>query len=552
MASNIDVSVPTPVRATTKSVRDNFIAAKDEIEALQTENVQQGDRLDVLESGGGVDLTDLEDRVTVNETDIAGLQTENSVQDDRLDVLEAGGGGGSVDLTDLEDRVDVTETDIAALQTDVGQNTTDITGLDGRVGVNETDIAGLTTQVNTNKADIKDNKDNIAVHEDRIDDLEARPIGSGGGGVPEPDAVKKPELADVGLVRETTVIPNPDFDPTDLVDPKPEFLNSGKWRTLTTGDIETDPNSTFAVDPNDPKYDGLDNQLLVNRFFAEEIEGVGSVDISDSPPSDNKEGDLWFDNEEDVMQLAIFHEGSDAWVPVAPPTTIVERVTKGESTQLAIIDQIEESLTKQSQMDTVINNIADAVPNKVDKSGTNQLPDDTDWKIKQNTSEGKNKTLIHSVGGQLGVYNLKEPSESHHAATKAYVDANSGDNSGVPARPPGLKFMVMIQDALPGYFNWWVRSSTNQQHLELNTTDRDGIVWGADIPREDVRYSDDIPFTVWEVVGGGWKMKVTGTISRIDFHPTHTLCYVSSHTALNGGNFVDNSGPYYITIGGII
>jgi hypothetical protein len=116
MASDIDVNVPTPVRATTKSVRENFVAAKDEIEALQLDNAAQDDRLDLLEAGGSVDLTPLEDRITVNESDIADLQA------------------------------------------DVGQNTTDITDLDGRVGVNEVDIVGLKAQVDTNKDGIKDNK----------------------------------------------------------------------------------------------------------------------------------------------------------------------------------------------------------------------------------------------------------------------------------------------------------------------------------------------------------------------------------------------------------
>ena len=94
MASNIDVSVPTPVRATTKSVRDNFVAAKDEIEALQTSeaslvvdveaekirNDDQDQRLDALESGGGIDLTPIEDRVTVNGGDIAANTADIAVE----------------------------------------------------------------------------------------------------------------------------------------------------------------------------------------------------------------------------------------------------------------------------------------------------------------------------------------------------------------------------------------------------------------------------------------------------------------------------------------
>ncbi len=191
---------------------------------------------------------------------------------------------------------------------------------------------------------------------------------------------------------------------------------------------------------------------------------------------------------------------------------------------------------------------------KLGNSGANQLPDDADWKIKQHTSEGKNTTLIHSVDGQLGVYNLKEPIESHHAATKGYVDSKSSGNSGnggvSASRPPGLKFNYLISHLRDGYFQWWKNGTTNNQHIELATTDRDGIAWGANTPREDVKYTHHQSFTVWEVSGGGWKMKVTGTISRIDFHPDHALCYVSSKTALNGDFVVD--GTYYITIGGIL
>ena len=275
MASNIDVNVPTPVRATTKSVRENFVAAKDEIEALQTNeanlttdveaekirNDDQDQRLDTLEAGGGIDLTPLEDRVTVNEGDIAANTADIAVEaqareaaDDALDIridnLSASGGYDDTqvkaDIADLDDRVTVNEGDIAT-------NVADIAGLDGKVTVNEGDISKLKTDVGKNKSDISDNKA-------LIDDLAAA------SGVPEPDAVKKPELADVALVRETNVISNPNYDSLDP--DSEEFLNSGNWRTLTTGDIDTDPTTTFSFDPNNPEYTGLDTQLLVNRFLA--------------------------------------------------------------------------------------------------------------------------------------------------------------------------------------------------------------------------------------------------------------------------------------------
>ena len=50
------------------------------------------------------------------------------------------------------------------------------------------------------------------------------------------------------------------------------------------------------------------------------------------------------------MQLFIWHEGSEAWIPVAPPTTLEGRVSTGEATQAAIIEQIQESLQVQADI----------------------------------------------------------------------------------------------------------------------------------------------------------------------------------------------------------
>jgi hypothetical protein len=198
--------------------------------------------------------------------------------------------------------------------------------------------------------------------------------------------------------------------------------------------------------------------------------------------------------------------------------------------------------------------VDEGLAGKLNKAGANELPNDTDWKVRQQNAEGSNKTLLQIKAGELGLYNLKEPSQSHHAATKAYVDAKPSGGSGFgisASRPPGLKFFLSIVNLPDGYFQWWTNNSTNNQHLELATTDKDGIAWGTNTCREDVRYSDKIPFTIWEVSNNAWKMKVTGTLSRIDFHPDRALCYVSSKTALNGGNFVNGAGPYYITISGL-
>ena len=88
------------------------------------------------------------------------------------------------------------------------------------------------------------------------------------------------------------------------------------------------------------------------------VKGTGnSVWITDDLPDDNyvSNGDLWFDNTADTMQLFLWHEESGAWLPVAPPTTLEGRVEAGEATQQAIIAQIQESLVEQSKLQNKVN-----------------------------------------------------------------------------------------------------------------------------------------------------------------------------------------------------
>ena len=119
----------------------------------------------------------------------------------------------------------------------------------------------------------------------------------------------------------------------------------GFWRQIFTTDLVTENNQPMFAGRAD---DGIRNQKDANWHLLNLIEALTDCVISDITPEDPKEGDLWFDNSEDVMQLFIFHEDSDAYVPVAPPTTLEGRVTTGEATQQAIIEQIQQSLEDQA------------------------------------------------------------------------------------------------------------------------------------------------------------------------------------------------------------
>ena len=95
-----------------------------------------------------------------------------------------------------------------------------------------------------------------------------------------------------------------------------------------------------------------DKAVKVRLFEATEFDpnSIRIVDINDTPPVEPKEGDLWFDNNSSDMTLRVYHEASEAWLAVAPATTIEGRVTAGEATQAAIQATINQSLVEQSKI----------------------------------------------------------------------------------------------------------------------------------------------------------------------------------------------------------
>ena len=178
--------------------------------------------------------------------------------------------------------------------------------------------------------------------------------------------------------------------------------------------------------------------------------------------------------------------------------------------------------------------------------GNNDLPTSANWKIRQPTSTGSSKTLIQGKDAELGLYNLKEPSESHHAATKGYVDANAAAG-GTAIRPPGLRFKYQsgTGNASSGMFRWY---NDGGRRLNISTTSQD-FAWGTNMPRQDITYSEGHTFTIWVMSNEVWKMKTTGTLNRIDLHSDRMYCFVSYNADLNGS--LSDTASYYITIGGI-
>ena len=198
-------------------------------------------------------------------------------------------------------------------------------------------------------------------------------------------------------------------------------------------------------------------------------EGGSSVTVSTDEPSKKKEGDLWFDNAEDTMQLSVFHVDSSAWLPVAPPLSLEGRVSTGEAVQRQIVDTLS-TLDDYAKTDFVLDVKAEITTETDQKlltylpksgggvtgtisMGTNKitnLGDPTsnkdavnleklnaelstklanfenssvvqDWRIRSPKGEGS-QTYVKIADHQLHLYHVADPTNDEHGVSRGYAD----------------------------------------------------------------------------------------------------------------------------------
>jgi hypothetical protein len=206
-----------------------------------------------------------------------------------------------------------------------------------------------------------------------------------------------------------------------------------EWTPATTDLIETNGQLMFRdskgrFTPTPEELDELTNQLKVNRWLWDRIQELdlkaGGVAISDEAPEDPENGMFWFDNSEDVMQLFIWHKDSDAWIPVAPPTTLEGRVSTGEATQQAIIAQINIALEEQNTLRNKVADVEQAVdalePANLDGLASTEYVDQRD-DTKLDKAGGTVTGDIAMNGNKITA--LADPTADAQAATKGYVDS---------------------------------------------------------------------------------------------------------------------------------
>ena len=127
---------------------------------------------------------------------------------------------------------------------------------------------------------------------------------------------------------------------------------------LTTDMVETNPELIFRNAKGQftsvgPGITELTNQLKVNRYLYDRMLERG-VTIDVVPPDIYAEGTFWFCNSESSMQLFVYHDESDAWIPVAPPATIADRVAAGEDIQSGLVEAVGELETKVTALEGAV------------------------------------------------------------------------------------------------------------------------------------------------------------------------------------------------------
>ena len=169
-------------------------------------------------------------------------------------------------------------------------------------------------------------------------------------------------------------------------------------------------------------------------------------------------------------------------------------------------------------------------------SHTNSKNDNKGSHIVLDANNGKPETKI---------YNVVKPTNADMPVPRGYWDENT---PGTKIRPPGLRFKYQegSGSVSAGKFLWY---GDGGQKLKISATGAD-FAWGTDSPTGDISFSESHLFHIYALVGSSfaWRVKVTGSLNRIDWHTNDILVYVPYN--IKNGTFTTEA-DYYITIAGL-
>ena len=180
--------------------------------------------------------------------------------------------------------------------------------------------------------------------------------------------------------------------------------------------------------------------------------------------------------------------------------------------------------------------------------GINDLAASANWRIRQPTSTGSNKTLIQGKDGQLGLYNLKEPVEAHHAATRGYVDTMGGG-----PRPAQLSWIydgTKNSASAPSDGKFY----KNDDYLRFSFKTNNGVDLSnglaADTGAIVTEYGPVGVIWYYSVADNSWKMKRQFRTQSWRWNYSNHFEFMLSSSKGHAWSSFTKDATYYITVGG--
>ena len=220
---------------------------------------------------------------------------------------------------------------------------------------------------------------------------------------------------------------------------------------------------------------------------------------------------------------------------------------KDQEKQVYIYPQNQEGVSKDyvdaqdALLGTMITENGKEINKKLGKTDANVV--NNNFRIKSDT-----KTYISTSGGELALNNVKEPTSSHHAATKDYVDSKSGVGIAPPAP---LRWVWRNYDSTidpgEGKFAW----NSSSGFFRINYITADGINLGKNRPSTvDISLNTNLTGSIWYKDGDGWKLKQMFDVYRMQWDRNDCMWLYRSSIIVGADGFTPDV-QYHITIGGL-
>ena len=158
------------------------------------------------------------------------------------------------------------------------------------------------------------------------------------------------------------------------------------------------------------------------------------------------------------------------------------------------------------------------------------------------------KVYISTAGGELALNNIKEPTSSHHAATKGYVDSKVGVGIAPPAP---LRWIWRQYDSTidpgEGKFAW----NSSSGFFRINYITADGVNLGKSRPSSvDISFDTNPMMSIWYKDGDGWKLKQMLDIYRMQWDRNDCIWLYRKSIIVGADGFTADV-QYHITVGGL-